>query len=180
MERLWYSHTSEPHNGDSLHTPSRISSSSYLRPHSQDMLHTIASIPNRCACSVSGHRIHLNSCCTFGDNALNFGEVYSHSMRNHCICFPQFFRQSGFFLDCSIVFDKLQFFLISFCRLFRLSGLFRTETGHFHPFMLEPQASRLGEAFIHEKRTSLSTGSSVCVGITYLPGQSPAKYCRRT
>ena len=31
-----------------------------------------------------------------------------------------------------------------------------------------------------QKRTSLSTGSSVCVGITYLPGQSPAKYCRRT
>ena len=31
-----------------------------------------------------------------------------------------------------------------------------------------------------QKRTRPKSGSSVCVGITYLPGQSPAKYCRRT
>ena len=37
-----------------------------------------------------------------------------------------------------------------------------------------------GRIRICAKRTSLSTGASVCVGITYLPGQSPAKYCRRT
>ena len=34
-------------------------------------------------------------------------------------------------------------------------------------------------SILHLKKENRTLSCAVCVGVTYLPGQSPAKYCRR-
>ena len=52
---------------------------------------------------------------------------------------------------------------------------------HDNQHVLYPQNIILGPTPQYKiKKRPHYQGSEVCVGITYLPGQSPAKYCRRT